>query len=101
MLADVNLRADLLGLVRRLRVCGVSMLEGRIQFERLWIESALTDTSGNLCKAAVQLGLHRNTLSRKMKLLGIDARVFRVLRRKHVQSEKVTPYAVRVAGGAE
>ena len=49
------------------------MIEKRIlleealgEFEKRFIQSALTKTGGNQSKAAHILGLHRNTLSRKV-----------------------------------
>ena len=49
------------------------MIEKRIyleealgEFEKKFIQSALTRTEGNQTKAAKVLGLHRNTLSRKI-----------------------------------
>ena len=49
------------------------MIERRIylgeavnEFERKFIQSALTRTGGNQTKAAAFLGVHRNTLNRKI-----------------------------------
>ena len=49
------------------------MIERRIylhealsEFEKKFIQSALTKTSGNQTKAAEVLGVHRNTLNRKI-----------------------------------
>jgi len=36
------------------------------EFEKKFIQSALTKTAGNQTKAAQVLGLHRNTLNRKI-----------------------------------
>ena len=36
------------------------------EFEKKFIKSALTRTRGNQTKAAVVLGVHRNTLNRKI-----------------------------------
>jgi len=51
------------------------MIEKRIfleeaagEFEKKFIQSALKKTGGNQTKAAEVLGLHRNTLSRKITL---------------------------------
>ena len=40
--------------------------DARREFERCFITRALARTRGNLCRAAALLGLHRNTLARKM-----------------------------------
>jgi DNA-binding protein Fis len=51
------------------------MIERRIylnealgEFEKKFIQSALTKTRGNQTKAAAVLGLHRNTLNRKIAI---------------------------------
>ena len=41
-------------------------------FERAFIAQVLARTNGNLSRAADTLGIHRNTLSRKMESLGLD-----------------------------
>jgi DNA-binding NtrC family response regulator len=57
------------------------MLEKRIyleeavgEFEKKFIQSALRKTEGNQTKAAKVLGLHRNTLSRKIVLHNLNGR---------------------------
>jgi DNA-binding NtrC family response regulator len=45
---------------------GVRFPEAMREFERRFIARVLADSDGNLSKAAEALGLHRNTLSRKM-----------------------------------
>lgn len=57
------------------------MIEKRIyleeavgEFEKKFIISALKKTEGNQTKAAKVLGLHRNTLSRKILLHKINVR---------------------------
>ena len=43
----------------------------RHEFEQRFIARMLADTDGNLSKTASRLGIHRNTLTRKMAELGI------------------------------
>ena len=45
---------------------GVRFPEAIREFERRFISRVLADSDGNLSKAADALGVHRNTLSRKM-----------------------------------
>jgi DNA-binding NtrC family response regulator len=45
---------------------GVRFPEATREFERRFISRVLADSDGNLSKAADELGIHRNTLSRKM-----------------------------------
>ncbi len=45
---------------------GVRFPEATREFERRFISQVLAGSDGNLSKAADELGIHRNTLSRKM-----------------------------------
>ena len=45
---------------------GILYDDARQEFEKMFIARALQRTKGNLCDAAELLGLHRNTISRKM-----------------------------------
>ncbi|MGO9864265.1 MAG: helix-turn-helix domain-containing protein [Terriglobales bacterium] len=47
------------------------------EFKKRFIMTALEENRGNQCKAARQLGMHRNTLSRTMHELKIDVRPLR------------------------
>ena len=44
------------------------------EFDRRFIAEVIDKSDGNLCKAADTLGVHRNTLSRKIKDLKIKSR---------------------------
>jgi transcriptional regulator with PAS, ATPase and Fis domain len=44
------------------------------EFQRRFIRKVLENSHGNLSKAAKTLGIHRNTLSRKILTLGLDHR---------------------------
>jgi DNA-binding NtrC family response regulator len=50
---------------------GIRFEDGRREFERRFIERALTDANGHLSETAERLGIHRNTLARKMAELRI------------------------------
>jgi len=45
---------------------GIRFEDAQREFEKRFISQALTSTDGNLSKAADLLGIHRNTLSRKL-----------------------------------
>jgi DNA-binding NtrC family response regulator len=45
---------------------GIRLDDAQREFEKRFITQALSSTSGNLSKAADLLGIHRNTLSRKI-----------------------------------
>jgi Fis family transcriptional regulator, factor for inversion stimulation protein len=45
---------------------GVRYEDAQREFEKRFIAHILAKADGNLCKAATLLGMHRNTLSRKI-----------------------------------
>ena len=45
---------------------GVRYEDAQKEFEKKFISHVLEKSDGNLCKAAIMLGMHRNTLSRKI-----------------------------------
>jgi len=45
---------------------GVCFEDARREFEKKFISKVLVKSDGNLCEAADVLGIHRNTLSRKV-----------------------------------
>ena len=53
---------------------GVRFPEATREFERRFIAKVLAEHEGNLSKTADALGLHRNTLSRKIAELRIKRR---------------------------
>ena len=53
---------------------GVHFDDAQKEFERRFVARVITKCDGNLCKAADTLGVHRNTLARKIKELKIKAR---------------------------
>ena len=53
---------------------GIDFEDAQREFEKRFIERVIQKHDGNLCKAADRLGVHRNTLSRKLKELKIKAR---------------------------
>ncbi len=53
---------------------GVSYEDAVSEFEKRFIKKVLERSNGNRSKAAGTLGIHRNTLSRKIDGLGLDHR---------------------------
>lgn len=53
---------------------GIRFPEATREFEKRFISRVLADSDGNLSKAADALGIHRNTLSRKMTELRLKRR---------------------------
>ena len=60
------LHAQLDHLVLEMVSRGVQYEDAQREFEKRFITHVLTKADGNLCKAADLLGMHRNTLSRKI-----------------------------------
>ena len=60
------LRDDLASLVQQMIDRGIRFEDAQQEFEKTFIQRALSKTNFNVCKAAKMTGLHRNTLSRKM-----------------------------------
>jgi len=61
-----QLRDQLEQLVSDMLTKGVRYEDAHREFEKRFIAHALDDADGNLGKAADRLGMHRNTLSRKI-----------------------------------
>lgn len=60
------LREDLERLVDDMVTRGVRYEDAQREFEKRFIARVLSRANSNLCKAAGLLGMHRNTLSRKI-----------------------------------
>jgi len=60
------LREQLERLIDDLVSRGVRYEDAQREFEKRYIALVLAKADGNLCKAADLLGMHRNTLSRKI-----------------------------------
>jgi Fis family transcriptional regulator, factor for inversion stimulation protein len=60
----VNERLD--RLIAEMVEKGIRFCDAQREFERRFISKVLAEADGNLSKAADVLGLHRNTLSRKV-----------------------------------
>jgi two-component system nitrogen regulation response regulator NtrX len=53
---------------------GVHYEDAQREFEKRFVTRVINECDGNLSKAADALGVHRNTLARKMSTLKIKAR---------------------------
>ena len=61
-------------LVTEMVTRGVHYTDAQREFDKRFISCVIEKSGGNLCKAAETLGVHRNTLTRKVKELKIRAR---------------------------
>lgn len=64
-------------LVAQMCESGILYGEAVREFKKVFIAHVLTQHHGNQCKAARQLGMHRNTLSRTLAELSLDVKEMR------------------------
>jgi DNA-binding NtrC family response regulator len=84
-------------LVQQMYRSNILYSEAVREFKRRFIATVLEDSKGNQCKAARQLGMHRNTLSRTIDELKIDVRQFRDGGKRPPRSTRPAPYDRKVA----
>jgi DNA-binding NtrC family response regulator len=83
------LKDQLEALIAQMHQSGILYSEAVCEFRKRFILTVLESNHGNQCKAARQLHMHRNTLSRTMAELNIDPRAVRaVMRRRPPKSER-------------
>ena len=70
---------------------GITYAEGVSEFKKKFILTVLQDCNGNQCKAARLLGMHRNTLSRTIADLKLDAKGLRNGTRRPPRSVHALP----------
>jgi len=58
-------------LVTEMVARGVHYEDARREFDKRFLACVIDKSDGNLCKAADTIGVHRNTLARKMRELKI------------------------------
>jgi Fis family transcriptional regulator len=63
--------------VRLMHSSGLLLPEAARAFKKCWIERVLEECRGNQKRAAIELGMHRNTLSRTIHELKIQAWAFK------------------------
>jgi Fis family transcriptional regulator len=81
-------RDQLATLVTQMHSSGILYSEAVREFKKHFILTVLHKNNGNQCKAAKQLGMHRNTLSRTIAELQLDVRAVRAGSRRPPRSEK-------------
>ena len=77
-----DLNGQLTRIVRHLAACGVTLEQGRKEFERQFIVASLECHEGNYGRSADALGIHRNTLRNKVENLGISNQEYSKRRRR-------------------
>jgi len=84
-------------LVAQMYQSGILYSEAVREFKKRFILTVLEQNNGNQCKAARQLGMHRNTLSRTICELDLDVRAVRAGARRPPKSEKPVMLEKKVA----
>jgi len=82
------LKRELDTLIVQMHSAGISYTDAIRQFKKRYILEVLARHKGNQCKAATELGMHRNTLSRTLAELDLDTAQIRKGMRRPVMSER-------------
>ena len=67
------MKRELQSLVTQMHTSGVTYTEAVRQFKKRYVLEVLAHHKGNQCKAAAELDMHRNTLSRLLTELEMDS----------------------------
>jgi Fis family transcriptional regulator, factor for inversion stimulation protein len=81
-------KRELDSLVTRMHTGGITYEEAVREFRKRFILEVLSQHRGNQCKAAKELGMHRNTLSRAIADLAIDSSQIRKGLKRPARSER-------------
>jgi Fis family transcriptional regulator, factor for inversion stimulation protein len=84
----VDVKRELDSLVTQIHSSGIPYEEAVREFKKQYLREVLVAHRGNQCKAAEELGMHRNTLSRTMAELGLELAEVRTGLKRPVRSER-------------
>ena len=89
------MKRELESLVTQMHSSEIRYEEAVREFKKQYLREVLVAHRGNQCKAAEELGMHRNTLSRAMAELGLDLAEVRAGLKRPPRSERPVYSAVR------
>ena len=89
------MRRELDNLVTQMHSSGIRYEDAVREFKRQYLREVLLAHRGNQCKAAEEMGIHRNTLSRTMAELGLNLAEVRASLKRPPRSERPVYSAVR------
>ncbi len=89
------MRRELDSLVTQMHSGGIRYEDAVREFKRTFLREVLVAHKGNQCKAAEELGVHRNTLSRTMAELGLSLSEVRAGLKRPPRSERPVYSTVR------
>jgi len=93
--SEEKVKDQLEALVSQMFKSGILYSEAVREFKKRFIVTVLEENNGNQCKAARQLGMHRNTLSRTITELKVDVKALRTgSRRMPPRMERPAPLAM-------
>jgi DNA-binding NtrC family response regulator len=81
-------KRELDSLVTQMHSSGIRYDDAVREFKRQYLREVLITHRGNQCKAAEELGMHRNTLSRTMAELGLNLAEVRAGLKRPPRSER-------------
>ena len=94
------MKRDIDNVILQMHAAHISYAEAVREFKRRYILDALSRHRGNQCKAAEELGMHRNTLSRTLAELRLDSAQIREGMRKPPRSVRSARAGLQnVSGG--
>ena len=82
------MRRELDSLVTQMHSSGMRYDDAVREFKKQYLREVLVAHRGNQCKAADELGMHRNTLSRAMAELGLELSEVRAGLKRPPRSER-------------
>ena len=82
------MKRELDSLVTQMHSSGIRYEDAVREFKRQYLREVLVAHRGNQCKAAEELGMHRNTLSRAMAELGLSLAEVRAGLKRPPRSER-------------
>lgn len=95
------MKRDLDNLVLQMLDASVTYNDAVREFKKRYILEVLARHRGNQCKAAEELGMHRNTLSRTLTELGMDSvQIRKGMRRPPRSVRPAQRSGLQVVGGS-
>ena len=89
------MKRELDTLITQMHSTGIRYEDAVRQFKRQYLLEVLRAHRGNQCKAADELGMHRNTLSRTMAELDLEVAEVRAGLKRPVRSERLVHSGLR------
>jgi len=88
-------RRELDSLVTQMHSSGIRYEDAMREFKKQYLREVLLAHRGNQCKAAEEMAMHRNTLSRTMAELGLSLAEVRATLKRPPRSERPVYSAAR------